>query len=434
MDHFANNVFQKNNGTHSAQKQLALIVSKFPCVDETFILREMQALAEAGFAFDIYSIKKSADTVVQPQTVRLQAFLINENFFFSSRLWRAHFYYLWKKPLGYCAALLSFFRHMWQAPMSLLKTLLLFPQAVGFCRTMQENRIAHVHAFWATYPCAVAWVARYLLDVPYSFSAHAHDIYQDSAMLRAKLRHAEFVMTCTEKNRAYLSGLVPAQAGKIKRIYHGLNLQKFREDAEFHKAEDGVLRILSIGTLYKTKGFDVLIEACALLKQSGEPFHCKIAGDGPERKRLHKLIAVHALQNEVTMTGYLDQESLRPLRHWATVFVLLPRPYLHWGLPNVYIEALASKLAVVATPLNAIEELVRHRETGLIVESDDPQAAAEALVQMRQFPADRQRMAEAGQKRAYEMFDQRRTSAQVIELFRQTIGTAAEEQSTCPTA
>jgi glycosyltransferase involved in cell wall biosynthesis len=229
-------------------------------------------------------------------------------------------------------------------------------------------------------------------------------------------------MTCTQYNHTHLAELVPEKKSAIKLIYHGQDLEPFREDAQRREAPCDIFRILSIGTFYKTKGFDTLVEACAELKRQGLPFQCKIVGDGPERKRLERLIANHALQDQVIMLGYLTQEEIRPLRRWADVFILLPRPHLHGGLPNVFIEALASKLAVIATPLNAIGELIKHEQTGLIVESDDPQAAAAALVRLSREPELRERMVTAGQKLAFQLFDAQRTSQQVCNLFAEKLG------------
>ena len=428
MTRLAMNGVNRPKTQNGAGQRLALIVSKFPCVDETFILREINALAQNGFRFDIYSIKYSNDRVVQPQAEKLQDLCIYDSFLFSKNVLSAQWHFLRRKPLRYFRTFFSFVRHMWAAPRSLMKALVLFPKAVSFCLRMQEKGTTHVHAFWATYPCAIAYKTKKLTGLPYSFSAHAHDIYEDGIMLPVKLRAAKFVMTCTEKNRVHLSGLAPDHAQKIKHVYHGLDLRKFREDASFHKNDDSMLRILSIGTLYRTKGFDVLIEACALLKKQAVPFQCKIVGDGPERDRLQRQISSLGLGEDVTLMGYLDQEALRSQRHWANAFALLPRPYLHWGLPNVYIESLASKLAVLATPLNAIDELVRNEKTGLVVESDDPEAAAAALIWMFQFPDERQRLAEAGQTLAYKLFDEAKTTAEVVALFRQVVAPQAVPQ------
>lgn len=411
-----------NDRNLSQSPKLAFLASKFPCIDETFILREMTVLAEAGFDFDIYSLKPPDDRVVQEQAQKLLPRVIYRPFFLSIEVLAAQFYFLLRRPLRYMGTLLLLFFEVWHKPLSLLKCLLLFPKAVCFARLMQLRKTVHVHAFWATFPATMAWIAHRLTGLPYSLSAHAHDIYEDDSMLVRKLRASKFVMTCTDYNREYLSKLVPEQQAAIKLIYHGLDLEKFYQDAATRTAGNGVLHILSIGTLFNTKGFDTLIETCALLKKRNVAFECKIVGDGPERNRLEQLIVQHQLQNEVRMLGYLKQEELRPLRLWASVFILLPRPYLHWGIPNVYIEALAAKLPVIATPLNAINELVRHGQTGMIVESDDPSATAEALLGISRDPEKNAIMATAGQKLVTQKFDAQQTSPQVIEIFAEHLG------------
>jgi glycosyltransferase involved in cell wall biosynthesis len=400
---------------------MAFILSQFPLVDETFILREMTALAEAGFDFDIYSLKKSPRTVVQPAALKLMPRLIYRRYFWSREVLAAQFYFLRRTAPAYFKILFSFMIELWNQPKILAKCFMLFPKAVCYARLMQQRQAVYIHAFWATFPCTIAWIAHRLLGVPFSFSAHAHDLYEYDCMLARKLREASFVMTCTQCNHQFLSELVPEKKSAVKLIYHGQNLEPYREDAQHKEPASQIFRILSIGTFYKTKGFDTLIAACAILKQQGFPFQCKIVGDGAERQQLERLIAKHALQERVALLGYLPQEEIRPLRRWADIFILLPRPHLHWGLPNVFIEALASKLPVIATPLNAIGELVMQEKTGLIVEADDPQAAAAAIIRMQREPELRRRIVEEGQKLAWQLFDARRTSQQLCNLFLERI-------------
>jgi glycosyltransferase involved in cell wall biosynthesis len=405
---------------------MAFILSKFPCVDETFILREMTALADFKFDFDLYSLKKPDDTIVQQAAKKLMPRLVYRRYFLSWEVLQTQIYFLRRAARRYLSTLFIFIKEMWNRPVSLIKCLILFPKAVCYARLMQRRQVVHIHAFWATFPCAIAWIAHRLIGVPYSFSAHAHDIYEDDSMLVRKLSEAAFVMTCTQYNHAHLTALVPAKKNAIKLIYHGQDLEPFREEALHKEPASELFRILSIGTLYKTKGFDTLVEACAALKRQGISFRCKIVGDGPERKRIQNLIATHALQDEVTMLGYLAQEEIRPLRRWADVFILLARPHLHWGLPNVFIEALAARLAVIATPLNAIGELIEHERTGLLVECDNPAATAAALIRLYREPERRQRMATAGQKLVFQHFDARRTTQQVCSLFAEKIGRKAK--------
>jgi len=401
---------------------MAFILSQFPLVDETFILREMTALAEAGFDFDIYVFKKSSRPVVQKAAQKLMPRLIYRRYFWSWEVLAAQFYFLRRAAPAYFGTLFIFIAELWKQPTILVKCFILFPKAVCYARLMQQRQVIHIHAFWATFPCTIAWIAHRLLGVPFSFSAHAHDLYEYDCMLARKLRATSFVMTCTRYNHKFLSALVPEKKSAVKLIYHGQNLEPYREDAQRRKPTEKIFRIFSIGTFYKTKGFDTLITACAILKQQGFPFQCQIVGDGRERQQLERLIAKHALIECVFLLGYLQHEEIRPLRRWADVFILLPRPYLHWGLPNVFIEALASKLPVIATPLNAIGELVKHEKTGLIVEADDPEAAAAAITRMHREPELRRRMADAGQKMVLQLFDERRTSQQLRSLFAERIG------------
>ncbi len=406
--------------TNSSPK-LAFLVSKFPCVDEMFILREMAALAEAGFDFDLYSLKASNEKVVQAEARKLLPRLAYRPFFFSREVFGAQFYFLFRRPARYFGALLVLVLEMWRKPVSLLKSLALFPKAVCYARLMQQRGAVHIHAFWATFPATMAWIAQRLTGLPYSLSAHAHDIYEDHSMLVRKIRCAAFVMTCTDYNRGHLARLVPEKRNAIKLVYHGLELKKFYEDAAARAPSPGPLRVLSIGTFYKTKGFDTLIKACALLKEQSFAFECKIVGDGPERENLQALIAQHEVQNEVQLPGYLKQEGLRPLRLWANVFILLPRPYLHWGIPNVYIEALAARLPVIATPLNAINELIQPERTGTLVACDNAGAAAAALREVYEHPKRHANLAITGQKLVAEKFDARHTTRQVIDLFAETL-------------
>lgn len=398
-------------------KKLAVVVSQFPCVDETFILREMKLLAEAGFDFQIYTIKKSKDKVVQEQAVRHLHRVVYRNFLLSLDVLMAQMHFITRRPVAYCRVLFSFITSMWPALASLAKCCVLYPKAVAYTRHMQRCGISHVHAFWASYPAAVAWVAHHLGGLSYSFSAHAHDLYQERAMVKEKLLRARFVITCTACNKTHLTRLAPQRAADIYHVYHGINLRKFADENAPKKNENETLRILSVGTLYKTKGFDILVKACSVLRERRIRILCRIVGDGQERRRLQRDIAEFGLQGHVEMLGYLPQEHLQSLRRWATVFILLPRPYLHWGLPNVYIEAMASGLPVIATPLNAVPELIRHEETGLIVESDNPVAAADAMQRLYLNPEERRRLAKAGRRAVFDLLDERHTAPQFLDIF-----------------
>jgi glycosyltransferase involved in cell wall biosynthesis len=105
----------------------------------------------------------------------------------------------------------------------------------------------------------------------------------------------------------------------------------------------------------------------------------------------------------------LKQSDLVPLYRRSAVFVLMAQPEWHWGIPNVIIEALAARNAVVTTRFGSVEELVRDDVTGLLVPPRDPEALGEALTALYENEPRRQRLAEAGHARVVADFDLNQT-------------------------
>ena len=91
---------------------------------------------------------------------------------------------------------------------------------------MTAEGIDHIHAPWADGPATAAWVASGLSGIPFSFCAHAQDIYPPDGALLEKLSAAAFIRTENRSNLRYLSGLFPQTAGKMVNIYPGAPLTK----------------------------------------------------------------------------------------------------------------------------------------------------------------------------------------------------------------
>jgi glycosyltransferase involved in cell wall biosynthesis len=288
------------------------------------------------------------------------------------------------------------------SPEFLAKNLVFFPKAVWLADWARRHGATHLHGGWATYPASVARTAAALAGLPYSFSGHAHDIYLDTTGLGGKLRGAAFASTCTRSNRAHLLGLAPGLAGeRVVVVHHGLRRAAFARAGR----APGPLRILSVGTLFPHKGFGPLIEALALLRDEGRDFRATIVGGGPLEAELRGRVQAAGLAERVALTGALAQAQVVPHFVAADVFVLLAQPEWHWGIPNVVVEALAARNAVVTTRFGSVEELVRDGETGLLVPPRDPRAVAEALRRLAEDEPLRRRLAEAGHEIVAREFD-----------------------------
>lgn len=134
--------------------------------------------------------------------------------------------------------------------------------------------------------------------------------------------------------------------------------------------------ILFVGALREVKGCDVLIEACARLRSSGQSFHCYLVGAGEWRRRLERQVDRLNLQDRITLVGPVPQEALVDWYAAATVFVL---PSRSEGIPNVLREAAACGRPFVASAVGGIPELCQELH-GATVAPDDPRSLADALL------------------------------------------------------
>jgi glycosyltransferase involved in cell wall biosynthesis len=140
----------------------------------------------------------------------------------------------------------------------------------------------------------------------------------------------------------------------------------------------------------KTQGLVWVIESCARLRGEGLDFLLVIAGDGRERKRLERL-AARMLGERVVFAGRLPREEMPGLYSGGDLFVF---PGINESLGMVYLEAQSCGLPVVAFANGGIPEVVRHRETGLLVPMYDEEQFDRSVAHLLRDRAARTRMGE----------------------------------------
>ena len=165
-----------------------------------------------------------------------------------------------------------------------------------------------------------------------------------------------------------------------------------------HGSRDGIVRLLSVGAVVPRKGFDVLIEALATLKDL--PWQLTIAGDRGRNPgtaaRLDADIARHGLDERIAVLGAVPDNQIAGLYTEADLFVLASR-YEGYGM--AFAEAIAHGLPVVGTTAGAIPETVP-AGAGVLVPPDDAGALAAALRRIIEHPDERQRLAAAARATA----------------------------------
>jgi len=393
--------------------RLGYVLKCFPRLSETFILNEVLELERQRVDLRIYSMNEPQEPITHLLARRVQAKVSYLPYPLWASAWtylRAHVGLACRHPLRWLATLMVVI-------CSLDRDLLeRFVQAGELARRLRRDGVGHLHAGFAHYPGTVAWIVHRITGMPFSLATHARDVYlSQPKLLRKKLAAAQVVFTCTAYNVPNLQALAaPSGIRRLRQIYHGTDLERFRFGP--HGLADPPM-ILSIGRLVKKKGLDHLIAACGLLRDRGCRFQCRIvAGSRDLWNELTAQIRDLGLTTSVVLEGPLDQDEVRKLYPLATVFALpcvIADDGDRDGIPNVLVEAAASGVPIVSTPVSGITELVVDGETGCLVPPRDSGALAAAIERLLDSPDLRAGLSARARARVEERFDLRRNAVLV---------------------
>lgn len=412
--------------------KLGYLAKMFPRISETFILKEVLALRRQGIPVQIYSLlPPTRDPRMHAEAEKLlpEVDVLPEP--------------AWRGTRGFVADLMRCLRSRPGATLREVlrvlsrprqRTFRRFSRAVALAVRLRRDRVAHLHAAWAHTPASVARITVRLSGIPWSMAGHAKDIHLSRrSSLAKKIRSARFTMTCTNANHRLLEEIAgPSQDSvpppALSLFYHGVNTSRFSATVSPEPAvisDETTPLILSVGRLVPKKGFDLLIQAVAILKERQIPVRVEIVGEGTLRSALEEQIASLELGGIVRLRGMLIQEEVRAAYQCATCMVLASRITENGdrdGIPNTLAEAMACSLPVVATRLPSIQELISDGETGLLVPADDAPALAQALERLIADPPLRRRLGNRGRQWVTQYFDARFWERQTAERLARTLG------------
>jgi colanic acid/amylovoran biosynthesis glycosyltransferase len=400
--------------------RLAYVVSRFPKVTETFILREVIELERSGCQIELYSLIRERQTeVTHPEETDLRA---GTHFGWPPKfqLLSDQLFWLRRAPRRYGSAWLRALVGSARSPKSLLRAAAVVPVAATFARSMSELGIQRVHAHWATHPALAAFVIKHLTGIPYSLTVHAHDLYVDQTMLCEKLLDASFVVTVSTYNRDLLRSLCgPEVASRTKIIRSGVDPALFQPDESEPTAITG-FRVICVAALEEYKGHIYLLDALNRLVSRGITLECTLVGEGPERSSLMDAVNQLGLSDRVSFVGAQSSDQVRKLLAGADIMVLpsvVLSNGLQEGLPVALIEAMAMGVPVVATRISGVPELVEDGETGLLVPERDSEALARAIACLHEAPEQRRKLGRAGRRKVLADYDLHTNVEQLRDLL-----------------
>lgn len=393
------------------------MVSWFPAITETFILDELRELRARGVDVEVLPLFGARGGEVHAGFSALR----DRTHYHRSLSWElaaAQAHWLRRRPGALLLAWARALRTSAASRKLLVRAPVVLLKAALVARRAEAMGISHLHAHWATHPALAAWTVRALTGIPYSFTAHAHDLYVDRAMLREKVAGAAFVVTISELNRRLIEEACGKDArGKVHVVRCGVDLREF---APAPRRPPPVPTFVCVASLRPYKGHRVLLDAAALIRDRGLPLRVVLVGDGELRRDLEARIERLGLQGVVELRGPVPHEEIPAVLAGATAMVL---PSVTQddgqmeGIPVALMEAMAAGVPVVSSRLSGIPELVRDGEGGLLVPERDPAALAAAMERIARDPALATRLAEGARRAVAERFDRSQNVARLDALL-----------------
>jgi glycosyltransferase involved in cell wall biosynthesis len=272
----------------------------------------------------------------------------------SPALWLAQLSWLARAPRALLAIWARVLLEHSRSPRLLARSIATVALASLHALRIQRRGVAHVHAHWATHPALAAWVVHRLTALPYSFTAHADDLFVQQSMLREKARRAAFVVTISEYNRRFLIEQLGPDAPRIEVVHCGIATSSLRPPPESSRPR---FRVACVARLEQKKGQARLVDACAELARRGIDVVCDLVGDGRQRAALSAQIAAHGLADRIVLHGPQSRARVLELISAADAVVqpgIVTASGRRDGIPIALMEAMALGRPVVASAVSGV--------------------------------------------------------------------------------
>lgn len=406
---------------------VAYVVSRFPKTTETFIAREMAAVADAGTPVELVALRRETAEILQPDAARfidrLRAVsdlgpgeLIAaqlRSFLASPRRWAR----MWVRAIVGNRGSLKF----------LARGIVAAAGAPALAVRLEQRRVTHLHAHWGTHAALLAYLIHLLTDIPFSVTLHAHDLHTDRTMLAEKLRAASAVATISEHNRALIEELYADVADRVEVVHCGVDSTAIRRRPS---TRPPTRRIAMVAGLRPFKGHTHVLGALAALVDDDRILHLDLVGAGPSQAELEAEAKELGVEKLVHFHGAVDVERALEIVADADVAVMssvvMPDGRRD-GIPVALIEAMAIGTPVVATAVSGIPELVRDGDTGLLVEPADPAALAAAIAETLDDPEAAAIRVQAARELVESDYDIAGSGATMIEMWERPTAAPANE-------
>ncbi len=359
------------------KKKIAYLLAKFPESSQTFVLNEVCKINEySDTNLFVYSFRKpnfewyDKETIAKVKKVNLIYLPIYKLFINNLK-------FLFLNPIIYFKNLFKSTRFVFD-----IKSFFSFFVSVGWHYDLKERKIQHLHSHFSNYATLINYHSSNLLNVPYSFTSHANDLFEENTKYNLKelTNQSKFHVTISQFNKKFLSKISELDLSKIRVIHCGIDVNKFKPILNNNSTK--CLEIISVGRLVEKKGFSYLMGALSMLNKRGVLFNCNIIGEGPEREILQESILKNNLSKKVFLLGLRNNRFVKEKVSKSSLFVLSCIEDSKGdkdGIPVALMESMALGIPVISTKVSGIPELITDGKEGFLVSQKNSRELANAI-------------------------------------------------------
>jgi len=394
-------------------KRICYVVMTFPQVSETFIVEEAQSLKNFGVDMSLIALNQGNSNLVHPSAKAL----LEQN---------QVSYVTNSSRLRSLSALLSL---MLKMPLTSLRTLFKalrmtgqrwrYFQALPYAVELINSKADYIHAHFADDNLRLAAILSEWTDIPFGFTTHGYDLRDDPLTIPVFLALAHkacAIVTVSEYNKQFMVEKYCLKPEQIYVAYNGIQTAMFQPN---HKpAGRSALRLVSVGRLVPIKGHDILLEALCRIREQGFEVQLRLIGDGASRSDLEAQAQRLNLLDCVEFMGAQAQDMVCQFLNEADVFVM---PSRSEGFAVACLEAMAMELPVIASNVTGFPEAITDYVTGILVQSENPELLADAIIWMIQHPEQRLEMGKKGRETVLAKFTREKVTHGLVNYWQKSI-------------
>ncbi len=402
-------------------KPIAYLAPELPSLSATFVTNEIWALEDMGVEIHPYSIhrpkhkahgQKAADLAAQTPIVYEQSLLRN----LLDLGWTALHH---KRSMA--KATLQLIGDIFKTGlirMESIKLIYQFLHGAWLSRDLRRKDVEHLHIHFAHVPTQIGMYAAALAGIPFSFMAHANDIFERPLLIKEKIKRSHRTISISSFNIDIMARY-GGDVQNIEIVRCGVDSAGEMEPTKI-KSEPQPFIIGTLGRLVEKKGIDTLIQAAQILQEQKFNFEIQIAGDGPLLDQLTKQVEAAELTDQINFLGSMPHTDALAWMKTLDVFVLAGKKDSNGdmdGIPVVLMEAMNFGIPVISTRLSGIPELVIHQETGLLCDPEHPDQLADALVELSKSDILKQSLSAAAKQHIVNEFDQKINAKRLLTII-----------------